>query len=74
MANLDDFVVSEVASNLRPPRSAVLSATDPSPVLRDRVKSSQDFTFGHPSYWERGWGRGRQVNKFDRSLNLFATK
>ena len=32
-----------VASNLRPPRSADLSATDPSPVLRDRVKSYQDL-------------------------------
>jgi hypothetical protein len=27
---------------------SVVSFVTPSPGLRDRVKSSQDFTFGHP--------------------------
>ena len=30
--------------------------TIPSPGLRDRVKSSQDFTFGHPLPMGEGWG------------------
>src|SRR5437773_10986889 len=52
-----------VASDLRPPRIAALSATDPSPGLRP------------PSPQGRGQGvRGRQVNKLDQSLNFIATK
>ena len=30
-------------------------AADPSPGLRDRMKSSQDFTFGHPLPLGEAW-------------------
>ena len=41
--------------------------TDPSPGLRDRVKSSQDFTFGHPLPLGEGLGvRGQRATKLDR--------
>ncbi len=64
-----------VASNLIPPRVESPFQTDPSPGLRDRVKSSQDFTFGHPLPMGEGLGvRGQQVNKLDRSLNFIAAK
>jgi hypothetical protein len=51
------------------PRDTAQLETDPSPGLRDRLKSSQDFTFGHPLPTN---GRGR-IN-FDRFLNFVVSK
>ena len=57
-------------------RRGLVSVLDlPLTRLRDRVKSSQDFTFGHPLPMGEGLGvRGQQVGKLDRSVNFVATK
>src|SRR5438876_1141559 len=52
----------------------VVNSVAPSPGLRDRVKSSQDFTFGHPlPQWGRGAGGEGRVEELRHSCDVIST-